>query len=218
MKAGQHRQHRAVHGHRDRHLVERDAVEQDLHVLDGVDRDAGLADVAHRRADGRCHSRDGWRDRRRPTGPSARASGSRGRRRWTLPAVEKPAYCRMVQGRLAYMVGARPAGVGREAGQVARASPGPRGRLRCRAASRAGLPASASPGWTRRRPSAPWPRASPNRQAAASARPPSAAPISRFPRCNRRDDIRASGEKSRKPDSTLRPDSEGFVAHTWCSP
>ncbi len=45
-EAGQHRQHRAVHRHRHRHLVERDAVEQDLHVLDGVDRHAGLADVA----------------------------------------------------------------------------------------------------------------------------------------------------------------------------
>ena len=45
-EAGQHRQHRAVHGHRHAHLVERDAVEQDLHVLDGIDRHAGLADVA----------------------------------------------------------------------------------------------------------------------------------------------------------------------------
>ncbi len=45
-EAGEHRQHRAVHGHRHAHLVERDAVEQDLHVLDGVDRDAGLADIA----------------------------------------------------------------------------------------------------------------------------------------------------------------------------
>ncbi len=44
--AGEHRQHRAVHRHRHRHLVERDAVEEDLHVLDRVDRDAGLADVA----------------------------------------------------------------------------------------------------------------------------------------------------------------------------
>ena len=44
--AGEHRQHRAVHRHRHRHLVERDAVEQDLHVLDRVDRDARLADVA----------------------------------------------------------------------------------------------------------------------------------------------------------------------------
>ena len=45
-EAGEHRQHRAVHRHRHRHLVERDAVEEDLHVLDRVDRDAGLADVA----------------------------------------------------------------------------------------------------------------------------------------------------------------------------
>ncbi len=43
---GEHRQHRAVHRHRHRHAVERDPVEQDLHVLDRVDRDAGLADVA----------------------------------------------------------------------------------------------------------------------------------------------------------------------------
>ena len=44
--AGEDRQHRAVHRHRDGHLVERDAVEEDLHVLDRVDRDTGLADVA----------------------------------------------------------------------------------------------------------------------------------------------------------------------------
>ena len=43
---GQHRDHRAVHGHRHAHLIERDAVEQDLHVLDAVDGDAGLADIA----------------------------------------------------------------------------------------------------------------------------------------------------------------------------
>ena len=44
--ARQHRQHGAVHRHRDADLVERYAVEQDLHVLDRVDRDAGLAHVA----------------------------------------------------------------------------------------------------------------------------------------------------------------------------
>ena len=42
-----HRQHRAVHGHRHRHLVERDAAEQDFHVQQGIDRHAGLADIAH---------------------------------------------------------------------------------------------------------------------------------------------------------------------------
>ena len=44
--AGQDRQHRAVHRHGHAHLVQRDAVEQDLHVLDRVDGHAGLADVA----------------------------------------------------------------------------------------------------------------------------------------------------------------------------
>ena len=42
----QHRQHRAVHGHRHAHLVERDAGEQRAHVVDRVDRDARHADVA----------------------------------------------------------------------------------------------------------------------------------------------------------------------------
>ena len=42
----EHGQHRAVHRHRHRHLVEGDAVEEDLHVLDGVDRHARLAHIA----------------------------------------------------------------------------------------------------------------------------------------------------------------------------
>ena len=42
----QHRQYRAVHGHRHRHLVERNLVEQDLHVRQRIDRHAGLADIA----------------------------------------------------------------------------------------------------------------------------------------------------------------------------
>ena len=41
-----HRQHRAVHGHRHRHPIERDPVEQDLHVLDRVDGDTRLPHVA----------------------------------------------------------------------------------------------------------------------------------------------------------------------------
>ena len=40
------RQHGAVHGHRHRHLVERDAVEERPGVVDRVDRHAGHADVA----------------------------------------------------------------------------------------------------------------------------------------------------------------------------
>ena len=43
---GQHRQHGAVHGHRDAHAVQRDPVEQLPHVVDRVDRDAGHPDVA----------------------------------------------------------------------------------------------------------------------------------------------------------------------------
>jgi hypothetical protein len=42
----EHRQHGAVHRHRHRHAVERDAVEQLPHVVDRVDRDARHADVA----------------------------------------------------------------------------------------------------------------------------------------------------------------------------
>ena len=42
----QHRQHGAVHRHRHRHLVERDAVEERARVVDRVDRHAGHADVA----------------------------------------------------------------------------------------------------------------------------------------------------------------------------
>ncbi len=42
----EHRQHGAVHGHRHRHPVERDAAKQRAHVVDRVDRDARHADVA----------------------------------------------------------------------------------------------------------------------------------------------------------------------------
>src|SRR5581483_10635711 len=45
-EAREDRQDGAVHRHRHRHLVERYAVEDDLHVLDRIDRDARLPDVA----------------------------------------------------------------------------------------------------------------------------------------------------------------------------
>ena len=41
----EHREHRAVHGHADAHLVERDALEERARVVDGVDRHPGHADV-----------------------------------------------------------------------------------------------------------------------------------------------------------------------------
>ncbi len=44
--AGENGQHGAVHGHGDGNLVERNAVEQDLHVFHGIDGHACLADVA----------------------------------------------------------------------------------------------------------------------------------------------------------------------------
>ena len=40
------RQYCAVHGHRHRHLSQRDLVEEDFHIFDRVDRHAGLAHVA----------------------------------------------------------------------------------------------------------------------------------------------------------------------------
>jgi hypothetical protein len=46
--AGQHGQHGAVHGHGDADVAQRNAVEQALHVLDGVDGDTGLAYVTAR--------------------------------------------------------------------------------------------------------------------------------------------------------------------------
>ena len=43
---GEDGQDRAVHGHGDRDLIQRDAIEQDLHILNAVDGHAGLADIA----------------------------------------------------------------------------------------------------------------------------------------------------------------------------
>ncbi len=40
------RNHRAVHGHRDGHFLQRDSREEDFHVLDGIDRNSRLAHIA----------------------------------------------------------------------------------------------------------------------------------------------------------------------------
>ncbi|CAB4936676.1 unannotated protein [freshwater metagenome] len=37
----------AIHGHRHAHLIERNSLEQDLHVFDRIDRYAGLTDIAN---------------------------------------------------------------------------------------------------------------------------------------------------------------------------
>ena len=45
-KERQNRDHRAVHRHGNGHFIQRNPVEQDLHILDAVDRHARLADIA----------------------------------------------------------------------------------------------------------------------------------------------------------------------------
>ena len=86
----EHREHSAVHGHRHGHLVERDLVEEDLHVLDRVDGDAGLADVAdHPRVVAVVPS-VASRGRTPPTGPSDRRPGWRDRTRSTPRQSRSP--------------------------------------------------------------------------------------------------------------------------------
>ncbi len=77
-------QHGTVHGHGDGHLVERNAVEQDLHVLDANRSPRRLSRRRRRRAGDRNRSRDGSPDRRPPIDPSGPPPGSFGRTHWTL--------------------------------------------------------------------------------------------------------------------------------------
>ena len=79
----EHRQHGAVHRHRHRHLVERDAVEERAGVVDRVDRHARPCRRRRAPAGGRSRSRGGWPGRRRRSGPSGRPRGCGGRTRWT---------------------------------------------------------------------------------------------------------------------------------------
>ena len=123
---GHDRQHRAVHGHADRHLAQRNAVEQQFHVLDAVDRDPGLADIAR-------HARmvavvaavggevEGDAQALLPGGKVAAIEGVRflgGREAGILADGPGPT---RIHGRI------RPAGVGRDAGIAGR---DPRGILR----------------------------------------------------------------------------------------
>ncbi len=80
----EHGQDGAVHRHRHAHLVERDAVEEEAHVEDRVDRHARPCRRRRGRAGGRCRSRGGSRGRRRSRAPSARRRGCGGRRRSSL--------------------------------------------------------------------------------------------------------------------------------------
>ena len=45
--AGHNRQNRAVHGHGNRHLVQGNLIEKDFHILNRIDGNTGLADIAH---------------------------------------------------------------------------------------------------------------------------------------------------------------------------
>ena len=156
--ARQHRQHGAVHGHRHAHLVERDAVEQDLHVLDGIDRHARLADVAHdARMIAIVAAMGGEIERHRQAHLARREIG----------AIELVA---LLGGREAGILAHRPGPAGihrglgparerREARQRAQRSRGLRDRPRCRAASRRCPRASSSRATTRACRAAPWRRA-----------------------------------------------------------
>jgi hypothetical protein len=98
------RQHRAVHGHRHGHLVERNAVEQRAHVVDGIDGHTGHAHIAgHARMVGVVAAVGGQIEGdRQPflAGGQVAPVESVG-----VFAVEKPAYWRTVQGWVTYMVG-----------------------------------------------------------------------------------------------------------------
>ena len=96
---------RRVDGHRRRDLVEREAGQQQPHVLERVDGHADLAHLALRRGDGRSRSPSGSAGRTRTTGRSGRRP-SRNLKRWLVAsAVPKPAYWRIVHSRPRYMVG-----------------------------------------------------------------------------------------------------------------
>ncbi len=45
-KHGKYGNHRAIHGHGNRHLVQRNSVEQNSHILDGINSDSGHTDVS----------------------------------------------------------------------------------------------------------------------------------------------------------------------------
>ena len=109
-------EHGAVHGHRHAHAVERHAVEEDFHVLDRIDGDAGLADIA---------------DDARMVGIVAAVGGQiEGDRKAHLPRLEIAAVegVGLFGGREARILahgprprgvhgGARPAHIGRQPGQ-----------------------------------------------------------------------------------------------------
>ena len=62
--AGHDRQNRTIHGHGDRHLIQRDPVKQDFHIFNGIDGHAGLTHITNHTRDDRNHIRDVWPDQK----------------------------------------------------------------------------------------------------------------------------------------------------------
>ena len=86
----EHREHRPVHGHRHRHAIEGDPLEESFHVLDGVDRDPRLADIArHPRVVGVVAPVGGEIEGAR-RGRSDPPRDCAGRMRWTPPRWSSP--------------------------------------------------------------------------------------------------------------------------------
>ena len=126
-----------VDRHRRVHLVERDAVEQRVHVALVGDRHADLAHLARATARGRGRSRSGWAGRRRSRARSGPWPGSCGRARSTPSRSNGPRRCASPTGGRARVDGGLTTGIvwsrADEQGHRRRAS-GPRARdLRLRA-------------------------------------------------------------------------------------
>ena len=95
-----------VDRHRRVHRVERDAVEQRVHVALVRDRARRPCRPRRARARGRGRSRSAWAGRRRSTGRSGRAPGSTGTARWTSPRWNGPRRCASSTGGRARAAGA----------------------------------------------------------------------------------------------------------------
>ncbi len=120
-----------VDGHRRRHLVEREARQQEPHVVDRVDGHPDLAHLAHRRGGGRSRSPSGWAGRRRTTDRCRRwRAGAASARWWTRRCRSRSTGASSTGGRgtwsrytprvNGYDPGSPSCGVGIPAGQVGR--------------------------------------------------------------------------------------------------
>ena len=97
-----------VDRHRGGNLVERQSVEQRLHVGERADRHAHAPDFSLPPADGPSRGPSGSADRRRPRARSAPARTDSDSGGWIRRAVPNPAYWRIVHSRPRYIVGCTP--------------------------------------------------------------------------------------------------------------